>query len=146
MAQSFPTSAEIIYNTLSGDSSFTAMLGTYKFKGNTSSLAAISIVSPGQDLPGLESVDGIECIIQDTGDITQNEYLTYDDNARISITWSVFLVAWGNTTGAQLQAAAEKVCSRFFGSNSVQTVATSDGLGSTVQTKVLILSDMPIID
>lgn len=144
MAQSFPTTAEVIYNTLSGDSTFTALLGTYKFKGNASTLAAISILSPGQDLPGLKNVDGIECIIQDTGDITRNEYLSGDD-ARLSVVWSVFLVAWGNTTGAQLQVAAEKACSHFLGSQSVQTVATSDGLGSTVQTKVLINSDMPII-
>jgi hypothetical protein len=144
MAQSFPTSAEIIYNTLSGDSSFTAMLGTYTFKGNTSTLPAISILSAGQDLPGLNNVGGVECIIQDTGDIIKNEYLT-GDAARLTVVWSVFLIAWGNTTGTQLQTAAEKVCSHFLGSQSIQTVATSDGLGSTVQTKVLINSDMPII-
>ena len=144
MAQSFPTSAQIIYNTLAGDSTFTDLLGTYDFKGGPTGLTALSIVSPGQDLPGINDVSGLECIIQDTGDITKSEYLS-GEAARITTLWSVFLVAWEPATGADMQTAAEKACSHFLGSQAVQTVAASDGLGAQVQTKILIRSDMPII-
>jgi hypothetical protein len=144
MAQSFPTSAQIIYNTLSGDSTFTDLLGTYDFKGGPTGLTALSIVSPGEDLPGIDNTSGIECIIQDAGDFTKNEYLT-GDSPRLSVRWNVFLVAWEPATGADMQEAAEKACSHFLGSQAVQTVAASDGLGALMQTKIIIMSDMPIV-
>ena len=95
-------------------------------------------------MPALRSVEGVECIIQDAGDFTRSEYLT-SDPARLSVSWSVFLVAWEPSTGADLQAAAEVASRRFLGCQSMQTVATSDGLGSLVQTKLIIRSDMPIL-
>lgn len=95
-------------------------------------------------MPALRNVQGVECIIQDTGDFTRNEYLSGDD-ARTTIRWSVFLVAWEPSKGADLQAAAEAGCRRFLGAQAVQTVATADGLGSLVQTKLIIRSDMPIL-
>ena len=107
-------------------------------------MPAISIVSAGEDMPAIRNVSGVECIIQDAGDFTRNEYLT-GDAARLTINWSVFLVAWEPAKGANLQAAAERACSRFLGSEAVQTVATADGLGSLVQTKLMIRSDMPIL-
>ena len=143
MAQQFPTSAQVIYDVLSADTEFTALLGTYEFKAGQT-LPAISVVSAGEDLPSLRNVQGIECVIQDAGDITKNEYLS-GDVARLTVTWGVFLVAWAPSKGADLQAAAERACSRFLGSQAVQTVATADGLGSLVQTKLIIKSDMPVV-
>lgn len=143
MAQSFPTSAQVIYDVLSADTNFTNLLGTYEFKAGQT-LTALSVVSAGEDMPALRNVQGVECIIQDAGDFTKNEYLSGDD-ARLTITWSVFLVAWEPAKGSNLQLAAEAACSRFLGSEAIQTVATSDGLGSLVQTKLIIKSDMPIV-
>ena len=143
MAQEFPISASVIYDTLKADDVFTGLLGSYTFRAGQTA-TAISIVSPGQDLPALREVEGIECIIQDVGDFTRNEYLS-GDAARLTVTWSVFLVCWEGATGADLQAAAERASSRFLGSESIQTVATPDGLGALVQTKLLIRSDMPIL-
>ena len=119
------------------------LLGTYSFRAGQT-LPSISIVSAGEDMPALRNVTGVECIIQDTGDFTRNEYLT-GDAARLTINWSVFLVAWEPAKGVNLQAAAQRACSRFLGSEAVQTVATADGLGSLVQTKLIIRSDMPIL-
>ena len=143
MVQQFPTTAQAIYDVLSADTTFTGLLGTYEFKAGQQ-ITAISIVSAGEDMPALRNVSGVECIIQDAGDFTKSEYIS-NDAARLTVNWSVFLVAWEPAKGADLQAAAERACSRFLGSQAVQTVATADGLGSLVQTKVMIRSDMPIL-
>lgn len=143
MAQSFPTSAQVIYDTLSSDTNFTDLLGTYNFKSGSGPIDAISVVTAGADLPALRNVDGVECVIQDAGNSSLQEYY----GSRVVVTtWSVFLVAWGDATGADLQSAAEVALRRFAGSEMIQTVATSDGLGSLVQTKLMIKSNMPILD
>jgi len=143
VAQQFPTSAQVIYDTLAADATFMGLLGTYEFKAGQTS-PALSIVTAGADLPSLRKVQGVECVIQDAGNIEKYEYVS-GDAGRVSVTWSLFLVAWEPATGADMQAAAERACSRFLGSQAVQTVATADGLGATVQTKVWIRSDMPIL-
>ena len=143
MAQQFPTTAQAIYDVLAADTAFTNLLGSYEFRAGQQT-TAISIVSAGEDLPALRNVSGVECVIQDAGNFTSNEYLT-GDAPRLTIEWSVFLVAWDPAKGSNLQAAAEVACSRFLGSQAIQTVATADGLGSLVQTKLIIRSDMPIV-
>ena len=142
MAQTFPTSAEVIYNTLAADTAFMSFLGTYTFRDAGSSVPAISVVTPGADIPSLRNVEGVECIVQDTGNIMNDEYLTGGN--RLKISWGVFLVAWDGATGADLQAAAQRACTIFVGATSVQTVAVSDGLGAQVQTKIIIESTNPI--
>lgn len=143
MAQQFPTTAQAIYDVLAADATFTGLLGTYEFKAGQSA-TALSIVSAGEDMPALRNVQGVECIIQDAGDFVKNEYIS-NDAARLTVNWSVFLVAWAPAKGADMQAAAERACSRFLGSQAVQTVAVSDGLGALVQTKLIIRSDMPVL-
>ena len=143
MAQQFPTTAQVIYDVLAADATFTGLLGTYEFKAGQT-LPAISIVSAGEDMPSIRNVQGVECVIQDAGDFTKNEYIS-SDAARLTTNWSVFLVAWEPAKGADMQAAAERACSRFLGSQAVQTVAVADGLGALVQTKLIIRSDMPVL-
>ena len=143
MAQQFPTTAQAIYDVLVADATFMNLLGTYSFRAGQT-LPAISIVTAGEDIPALRNVQGVECVIQDAGDFTKNEYIS-NDPARVTVNWSVFLVAWEPAKGSDLQTAAERACSRFLGSQAVQTVATADGLGSQVQTKLMIRSDMPIL-
>ena len=143
MAQNFPTTAQVVYDTLAADATFMGYLGTYEFTAGQT-LPAVSIISAGQDLPSLRNVQGLECVILDAGNTTQFEYLT-GDAPRQSVEWCVFLVCWEPSTGATLQTATQRVLSRFLSSYSVQTVATSDGLGSLVQNKIMIRSDMPII-
>ncbi len=144
MTQNFPTSAEVIYNTLTADTSFMSLLGNYTFKGNASTSKAISIVSPGEDLPAVRTVSGVECVIHDIGNIQKYEYLS-EDQSRLRTTWSIFLISWEPSTGSDLQVAAEHACRRFHGSESVETVAVSDGIGAMVQSKLFVYSDMPIV-
>ena len=143
MAQQFPVTAQAIYDVLSTDANFLAYLGTYSFRAGQT-LPAISVVSAGEEMPALRNVSGVECIIQDAGD-TENYFYLTNEEPRIRVQWSVFLVSWGSSTGGDMQRAAEVACRRFLGSQAIQTVATSDGLGAKVQTKLFIYSDMPII-
>ena len=89
--QNFPTTAQAIYDVLAADTTFTNLLGSYEFRAGQQT-TAISIVSAGEDLPALRNVSGVECIVQDAGNFTSNEYLT-GDAPRLTVQWSVFLVA-----------------------------------------------------
>ena len=142
MSQQFPISGSAIYDALSSDTAFTDLLGKYRFKGNTGPLTALSVVSPGQDLPSLRKVTGIECIIQDIGTSTSQNYLT--DAPYIVTSFSVFCILWEPANGGDLQEVVNYLLRRFVGSSSIETVATPDGLGSLVQSKVIIKSNMPI--
>ena len=137
--QTFPTSAQVIYDTLAADATFLSYLGSYDFKTGQGPIPALSVISAGEDLPSLRNVEGVECIIQDAGNVRQRNYLTNDLDLVTS--WSVFLVAWEPSTGADLQVATERVLRRFNGASAMQTVATTDGLGSLVQNKIMISSD-----
>lgn len=142
MTQTFPTSAQVIYQTLSADATFVNLLGTYNFKSTSGAKTALSIVSAGQDMPSIRNVQGVECIIQDAGDAVSQDYLT--DDPYIVTTWSLFLVAWEPSEGGDMQSAVERILKRFVGAQAVQTVATTDGLGALVQSKIFIKSNMPI--
>lgn len=142
MAQQLATSAQVIYETLVLDATFSSFLGTYGWSSGGSAVA-LSIVSPGENIPGAKGVDGVECIINDVGNMIP-EY-KYDGLISSGTVWNVFLIAWGSATGADVQQAAEHLVSRFPGSFSVDTTATPDGLGSIVQTMVQIRSNMPIL-
>ena len=137
-----PISAKVIYDTIAADSDIVNALGTYEFrKGQIA--PAISIVSPGADLPLIRNVSGVECIIQDTGDVTPMNFLTEGPN--IHVQWSVFLVCFEPATGGEMTEIVGLICKRFANSYSIQTVATPDGAGSLVQTKIIIDSKMPIL-
>ena len=140
--QTFPTSAQVIYDTLAADATFLGLLGSYDFKTGQGPITAMSIVSAGEDLPSLRNVQGVECIIQDAGNVNQRNYLT--DDLDLVTTWSVFLVAWEPSTGADLQVATERLLRHFHGASATQTVGTVDGLGSLVQNKIVISSDNAI--
>jgi hypothetical protein len=142
MSQQFPTTANAIYDALAADSGFISLLGEYTFKANSGPLSAISVVSPGQDLPALRNVSGVEVVIQDVGISTLQNYLTGAPDTVTS--FSVFCILWEPATGADLQAVTDYICKRFVGAASIETVATPDGLGSLVQSKVIIKSNMPI--
>ncbi len=142
MTQLFPISAQAIYEAVSVDATFTNLLGTYNFKSSSGPVTALSVVSAGQDMPSIRNVQGVECIIQDAGDAISQDYLT--DDPYIVTTWSVFLVAWEPSEGSDLQAAVNYLLKRFVGAQAVQTVATTDGLGALVQSKIFIKSNMPI--
>ena len=142
MAQTFPTSGQVIYDTLAADATLTAALGTYTFK-NGNQLPSMTVLTPGTDLPMLSKIEGVEVVIHDTGNIETNPDIT--GGVRNSILFQVFVICWKGATGADMLAVSELICSHFLESRATQTVAAADGVGAAVQTKVVIRSDRPIL-
>ena len=120
-----------------------SFVGEYKFRGNSDPLAAISVVTPGADIPAARRVSGLEVVIQDAGEVSSTQY--YNSSVQVT-TWPVFLILWEPATGAELQGATNRVLELFTGSKAIQVVATADGLGAMVQNKIMIKSNMPILD
>lgn len=143
MAQLFPYSPEVVYEALANDVTFMSYIGTYTFTSSNTELPSITVCSPGANLPGLKRQEGIECIIHDIADIRRHDYL--GELPDIVANWKVFLIAWEPATGLQLSNAVARAMQIFGGATSFETVATPDGLGSLVQTMLLIPGDSPVL-
>lgn len=142
MAQTFPATPQIIYNTLVADGTFMANVGSYTFKGGAGAAPAISILTPGKDLPSLESITGLEVVIHDVASMRRYNFY---EGSTIEKTWNIYLIAWDDNTGDQLTAATERAMLIFSGSNANEIVASPDGISARVQTLVTVPSDRPIL-
>jgi len=136
MAQSKVTGPEDIYNALSGDGTFMSFIGQYKFLNDNAVKNAISILTPGENLPNIESITGVEAIIHDVGDISRRDYLTSASDALIE--YRVFLLLWDPGSGNNLTGAASRAVEMFTGATAIETVATPKELNALVQTLVRI--------
>lgn len=142
MSQQFPTNPQVIYDTLVADAEFMSYIGEYTFTAGQA-IPAISIVTPGADLPAVKEATGVEVVIHDTADLSRKNYLT--DSADIDAKWTMFLICWEPATGTDMTLAAMRALGIFSGSVSFETVSVADGLGALVQTAIQIPSDMPIL-
>ena len=140
--QQFPTSAQVIYETLTTDTDFSLLIGEYSFRAGQTA-PAVSIVTPGQDRPAVKKISGIEVVIHDAADVKRRDYLTSESD--IYIDWKVFFICWEPATGLELTAAVARAMQRFAGSTSFETVAVADGIGAQVQTMLIVKGDMPIL-
>ncbi len=143
MAQQFPKTAQAIYDAIAADITIMEKLGTYTFREADGSVPAISIVSPGEDLPALRNVQGIEVVCHDIGDTLPINYLTEAADTRTD--FPVFVITWVPKKGGDALEVVNLLLRKFGGSRSYETVAVADGLGALVQTKLMIRSDMPIL-
>ena len=141
MAQQFPTTPQVVYDTLVADATFMSFIGQYTFAAG-SVLSAVSIVSPGQDLPGLKKITGLECVIHDAADVKRTDYL---DSVDATVDWRVFLISWGPSNGYTMTQAAKRLVNIFGGCRTYETVAVADGLGALAQTMAQIPSNQPIL-
>lgn len=143
MTQNLASSPFVIYDVLTNDEDFMDLVGSYTFvKGNTV-IDSISIVTPGADLPQVKSQSGLEVIIHDSGDTNSFKYLT--SLAEAIPTWRVFLIVWPPATGDTMHDATRRMIEIFGNATAMETVATTDGLGSLVQTMVSIPANSPIL-
>jgi hypothetical protein len=133
----------VIYGTLTADAAFMALVGTTTFVAGGTTLDAISIVTPGADLPNVSGNSGLEVVIHDVSNLGRREYIT--DQVDITTTWKVFLLAWPGANGATLNSAARRIMERFSKATTIETNPTPSGLGSISQLLVLIPSDSVII-
>ena len=139
--QQFPDSPEVIYDILVADPTFSGLLGEYTFVGGQK-MPAIGVQSPGADMPGINSITGLECIIHDAADLRRMQFY---GSVNVITTWRVFLICWEPSTGSTMNQAATRLMEIFGGSNAIETVAVADGLGAKVQTMCQIPSNMPIL-
>lgn len=139
--QNFPDNPEVIYNTLTADVEFMSYVGQYRFVGGQE-LPAVSIQSPGGDMPGIDKISGLECVIHDAADLRRVDYY---GSSNIESNWRVFLICWEPANGSVMTQAATRCMEIFSGARSMETVAVADGLGALVQTMVVIPSDRPIL-
>ena len=142
MAQQLPTTAQVIYDVLVADTTFMSLIGEYTFRAGQA-VPALSIVTPGEDLPAIKTVSGIEVVIHDAADVKRRDYLTTASD--LYIDWKVFFICWEPAKGIDLTAAVSRAMQRFAGSTSFETVAVADGIGAQVQTMLVIKGDMPIL-
>lgn len=143
MAQNFANSPEAIFNALTADATFSSYIGTYVFAEGNTQVDSISILTPGQNLPHLKSQSGLEVVIHDAGDITRNDWLT--DTSEAVIAWKIFLIVWPPASGSTMSLAAKRMIEMFSKATAIETLSTSQGLGSLVQTMILIPSDSAIL-
>lgn len=139
MAQVFPTTPKSIYDTLTGDTQFMSNIGTYKFDGSANTVDAISIVTPNSDLPGLISVDGLECIIHDSTAVTRRPYIT--EESQFIVPWKVFLIVWPGSTGQDLMDATYRILELYPMAKSYETMMVNNSVGALAQTQIVIPSD-----
>lgn len=143
MAQTRATSPQVIYNKLSDDSAFMALVGDRVFSTNNTTLDAISIVTPGEKLPDLKSVTGLEVAIHDVANLGRRSYVTGNDD--ITTIWKVYLMAWPPANGGTLLSAATRIMQLFSKATTIETAATPEGLGVIAQVLVLIPSDSVVL-
>lgn len=144
MAQNRAISAEVIYEILTEDEDFMDLVGKRVFKTGNTELDAISIVTPGEALPGVKSITGLEVIIHDVTQLKRREYITSDYD--ISSTWKVFLLAWPGANGTTLKDAATRIMQRFSKAYTIETVPLNSDIGAIAQLLALIPSESVIIE
>ncbi len=138
VAQSKASSPLSIYNVLVADSTFMSYVGQYTFTdGSTED--SISIVTPGQALPQLDSVSGLEVVIHDIGLIRRQDYV--DTISDPIATWKLYLIAWEGASGADITTAGKHILRRFGGSNMIEVSSTGTSIGALTQSLIVIPED-----
>ncbi len=143
MAQTKADSPEVIYETLVEDAEFSALIGSYKFVGQTTAVDSISVLSPNEKLPQLSSQTGLEVIIHDIGEVRRVDYLT--DASEAVVNWKVYLIAWPNANGGTVTAATKRMIEIFSNATGIEVISTPNEIGALVQNVVLIPSDAAIM-
>lgn len=128
----------MIYDILTADTTFMSYVGTYTFNGGATE-DAISIITPGQALPQLSSITGVEVVIHDVGTIRRQDYLSGASDP--IVTWKLYLIAWEGATGADINTAGQYIIRRFGGSNMIEISSTGTSIGALTQSLILIPSD-----
>lgn len=143
VSQIFADSPEKVFDTLASDVIFSSYIGQYTFTEGNTQVDSISILTPGQKLPHLKAQSGLEVVIHDAGDITRTDWLT--DTSEAIISWKVFLIVWPPADGTTMSLAAKRMIEIFSKATAIETLSTTQGLGSLVQTMVLIPSNSIIL-
>lgn len=144
MAQTKAESPEVIYETLTGDTTFMALVGSVTFAAGNTVLDAISIVTPNAPLPAIKSITGLEVAIHDVTDMSRREYVGSEFDA--TTTHRVYLLAWPGANGSTLSAAANRIMRLFSKATTIETAPVPNSIGALAQVMALIPSDSVVIN
>lgn len=142
MAQYLAESPEIIYNTLIADPVISPLIGTYHFIDGTTE-DSIGVMSPGQELPRLKEVTGLEIIIHDAAQVTSHPYLT--NQADVISIWRIYLIAWPGSDGSKLNDVVTQIVKRFGNVWTIEVSARGAPLGALTQSLIMIRSTSAIL-
>lgn len=113
-----------------------ANVGKYVYSAGGTEVDAVSVVTPGVPLPNIDSVNGVEVIIHDVGELFPVNMIS--DPAEVLTAYKIFLLLWGTGTGAELNAATKRALELFPGAEAVETVTQDNQINALVQTQVNI--------
>jgi hypothetical protein len=142
VTQALVESPEIIYNTLIADPVISPLVGTYHFADGTTE-DSISVMSPGQELPRLKKVTGLEIIIHDVAQVSSHPYLTNQSDV-ISV-WRVYLIAWPGSDGSILNNVVRQIVKRFGHVWTIEVSARGAPLGALTQSLIMIRSTSVVL-
>jgi hypothetical protein len=142
MAQQRAESPEVIYDALTADTAFMALVGEVTFTAGNTTLDAISIVTPNEPLPSIESITGLEVVIHDITNKGRRLYVGHEVD--ITTTHNVYLLAWPGANGSTLSDAADRMMEIFSKATTIQTSRVPNALGAVAQVLVTIPSDSVI--
>jgi hypothetical protein len=143
MGQQHVDTPEVIYETLVDDTEFMSFVGQVTYKDGSTTLDAISIVTPGAPLPAVQSIQGLEVVIHDLTGLSRREYI--GDEVDITKQWRVYLLAWDGANGSTIMSAATRAMHLFSKATLIEVSPTPEGIGAIVQSLLLIPSDSVVI-
>lgn len=96
----YAESSSDVFTAMTTDQTLMSTVGVYKFINNVNELPAISVLSPGQNLPDLEYTKGPEIVIHDVAELSSFNTLDVFSSQVIRYTFRVYVLLWGgfNTT------------------------------------------------
>jgi len=143
MSQQHVDDPGIIYETLASNDSFMDLVGSRIFDAGNTELPAISIITPGAELPKLKSTSGLEVVIHDVAQIKRRDYIS--EASDLVATWRVFLLAWPPADGSSLNEATRLIMECFTKATAIETTALPSGLGAIAQIQIMIPSDSIVL-
>lgn len=118
-----------ILQVLKHDASFCSLLGEYWFNDDGSgadlTAHAISILAANEQLPSLDRIVGLECVVSRTPNVTPLAFVSTQSPA-LGKTWKVYLVEYPGADPNDLMLAADRICNLFVGSSYAVTYTSGE--------------------
>lgn len=144
MTQQHVDSPSVIYDSLVASEDLEELIGTRVFEVGNTELAAISIVTPGAELPKLKRISGLEIVIHDVARLGRRDYIS--EASDITTSWRVFLLAWPPANGETLNEAARLIMGMFTKATAIEVAPVPQGLGAIAQIQIIIPSDSVVLN
>lgn len=127
--------ADHILSTLQGDATFLGYLGTFTFTDN-STAPSLAILAANEQLEGIKTIEGVECVIMRTPEMSSRPILT--GCTILEKTWRIYLVEYAGGDPNDCVNAADRICAIFPGASYVVTYTNDGSLDIAGQQQVVV--------